>query len=211
MKHKPTQTRSSGRDKGKNVAPQTAKTTGKTTEMKHMNEAVPTTVPITTAIAEAAPAAPPAIPDEILPESLGDIVEAMAQSKGRVEQLQGELEAERQRGQRLYTKFETMKNEYKLTFEGSDEEETDGRRKFSPEKNLKISAVRIISWAKEKGLEESAAKQRALTKTAERAKKKYNIQRLPPILERYIEINTPRVYSGEALLEVTESSTANAA
>jgi hypothetical protein len=143
-----------------------------------------------------ADAYPEGVEDDMDPSMLTKLMEGM---KGEIEILQADLKDKTDWLMRLDKRYRVVQDAF---FEGLGTPESpqhgkeDGRKKFNPVRNLKISAIRAYGWAKEDGKDASDAYASARQATLDAASKRYADHpdvceyvchnKLPPTVEVYL-------------------------
>jgi uncharacterized small protein (DUF1192 family) len=128
---------------------------------------------------------------------LSTVTESMEGTLGEIERLQAKLKDKTDWIIRLYKRHRVIQDAFfggfrMAEFPGKE----DGRKKFNPVRNLKISAVRAYGWAKDDGKDAAEAYDSAREATLDAARKRYADQpgvceylrrnQLPPTVEDYL-------------------------
>lgn len=144
-----------------------------------------------TAPVAATPVSQPAPAPVVNPYAASDLKTVIAlqtECKNKITALQSELEEESTKLRFLTARMAEVSRETLISFglTPPQADQMDGRKRIIPEKNLKISAVRAVIHAKEKGRSPEEAFQRAMQVVSDRAKRKYKMKDVPADVEPYI-------------------------
>ena len=120
-------------------------------------------------------------------EDLSVVIKKLRDSKARVQQLEEQLDKEKNNGKQLYEKFLEMQGDFRDAFGIVTVGRKRGQREKTPESALKSLVGKTIDRAMKDGKKPAEAKEAAISIGLNTAKEKFGMQALPQVVLQRID------------------------